>query len=121
MIRSRMLAGAAIVAMLLPAGPAALAADPPVTLRLATPEFEGAPAQPFWDTLVSEVSSRSGGTMNIELVYKAGADDPDREPITARRLVNGDVELATIPVRTWNDPTYGVVELRALAPACPAD
>jgi TRAP-type C4-dicarboxylate transport system substrate-binding protein len=106
-----MLAGATIVAVLL-TGPAALAADPPITLRLGTPEFEGAPAQPFWDTLVQEVTTRSRGSMTIELVYKAGAEEPDREPITARRLLSGDVQLATIPVRTWND--VGVTSFQAL-------
>jgi TRAP-type C4-dicarboxylate transport system substrate-binding protein len=96
----------------LPLGPAALAADPPIALRLATPEDPDRPSQPFLDTFAAEVERASGGSMSVEILYGAGGHEADKEPVAARRVLSGDVELAVIPSRAWTDA--GVTSVQAL-------
>jgi TRAP-type C4-dicarboxylate transport system substrate-binding protein len=50
--------------------------------------------------------------MTVEIIYAAGGHDADKEMITARRVQDGDVELALIPTRAWGD--IGVTSLQAL-------
>src|SRR4051812_1314793 len=91
MIRSRTLAVAALVAGLLPIGGGVRAADPPITLRLATPEDPDRPSQTFIDRFVSGVEAASGGSMSVEVLYAAGGHDADKEPVVAGRVQSGDV------------------------------
>ena len=113
MTRRRLLPGAVILAALAAIAPAAaVAADPPITLRLATPENLDRPSQPFLDRFTAEVSALSGGSMTIEIIYVAGGQVDDKEPIAARRVQSGDVELAVIPTRAWTDA--GVTSVQAL-------
>jgi hypothetical protein len=113
MIRTRLLVGAVVVAALLPMAPAsAMAADPPITLRLATSEDPDRPSQPFLDRFAAEVEGRSGGSMTVEIIYAAGGHESDKEMITAQRVQDGDVELAVIPTRAWGD--IGVTSVQAL-------
>src|SRR4051812_16608794 len=112
MKRSRVLLTAAVLAALVPTGPVAVAADPPITLRLATPEDEERPSQAFLDAFSAEVTRASAGGMTIEIVYAAGGHVEDKEPVAAQRVLSGDVELAVIPSRAWGD--VGVTSVQAL-------
>jgi TRAP-type C4-dicarboxylate transport system substrate-binding protein len=112
MKRSSVLLTAAVLAALVPTGPVAMAADPPITLRLATPEDEERPSQVFLDAFTAEVTRASGGSMTIEIVYAAGGHVENKEPIAAQRVLSGDVDLAVIPSRAWGD--VGVSSVQAL-------
>jgi TRAP-type C4-dicarboxylate transport system substrate-binding protein len=113
-IRSRLLAAAALAPLLLTSAPSlpAVAADPPITLRLATPEVHDRPSQPFLDRFAAEVAALSRGSMTVEVIYEAGGHVDDKEPIAARRVQSGDVQLAVIPTRAWADA--GVTSVQAL-------
>jgi TRAP-type C4-dicarboxylate transport system substrate-binding protein len=116
MDRSRALAGMLFAAMLFcaasPAG--AAAADQPLTLRLITPEDEGRPSEAFLQAFKAAITTDSAGSMNVEVTYHAGGDDPSpKEAIAAERVMAGEVEMGVIPVRAWND--VGVTSLQALA------
>lgn len=88
---------------------------PPVTLRLADAEAQGRSSQPWIDRFMAKVTTDSGGTITIEPIYKAGGGNVDKpgEVIVASQVIAGDVELALVPVRAWND--VGVTSLQALA------
>ena len=113
---SRTFAAAALAAALLPLAPSAatVAADPAVTIRLATPESPNRPSQTFLDTFVSAVETASAGSIAVDVIYQAGGgDDVAKESITAQRVLSGDVEMAVIPLRAWGDA--GVTAFDALA------
>jgi TRAP-type C4-dicarboxylate transport system substrate-binding protein len=61
---------------------------------------------------VEEVATRSAGSLTIEVIYNAGGQVDDKEPIAARRVLSGEVELAVIPTRAWTDA--GVTSVQAL-------
>ena len=116
MLRTRSLLAAVVAAALLPVGPgvATLAAEPIVTLRLATAEDEGRPSEPFLQAFKSEVEAASAGSMTVDILYHAGGDDPlPKDAIAARRVLSGDVDMAVIPVRAWSDA--GVTSFQAFA------
>ena len=106
---------AMLAATLLPLVPATtLAADPAITLRLATSENADRPSQVFLDTFASTVEAASAGSIVVDVILQAGGgDDVDKEGITAERVLSGDVELAVIPVRAWGDT--GVTVFDALS------
>jgi TRAP-type C4-dicarboxylate transport system substrate-binding protein len=115
MIMSRMLTTAGLAALLLAASaPPIAAADPTVTLRLATPESEDRPSEAFLQAFKNAVATASDGSMAVDITYRAGGDDFDpKELNVAHRVMSGEVELAVVPVRTWNDA--GVTSFQALS------
>jgi TRAP-type C4-dicarboxylate transport system substrate-binding protein len=64
---------------------------------------EARASQVFLDAFAAEVARASGGSMNIDILYAAGGHDPDKEEVTARRVLSGDVELGEIPARAWDE------------------
>jgi TRAP-type C4-dicarboxylate transport system substrate-binding protein len=103
--------GAAVAAAAAVPSPAADA----LTIRLATPEAQGAPSQPFLDLFASEVAKRSGGSLAIDIRYHADGGDPtdtENETKVGRQVMSGQVEMAVVPVRAWGD--LGVSSLQAL-------
>ena len=110
------MAAAVLAVTILPIAPgtASTAAEPVVALRLATPEDPDRPSESFLQTFKAEVERASSGGMTVEILYHAGGDDPSpKEAIAAERVLTGDVELAVIPVRAWND--VGVTSFQAFA------
>jgi TRAP-type C4-dicarboxylate transport system substrate-binding protein len=113
MLRSKLLAAATLAVALTPMiGSAVLAADPALTLRLATTEDPDRPSQVFLDRFAAEVAEQSDGAMTVEIIYAAGGHEADKEAVTARLVRSGDVDLAVVPTRAWND--VGVTSLQAL-------
>lgn len=118
MLRSRLLqsqllavVGTALLAGGLPA--AALAADPPVTLRMAIVDTEdqtqGANVHRFMD----EVAARSGGSVTIQPVWDAGGGPVGGyEQAVAKQLAGGQADLAMVPSRGWD--AAGITSLSAL-------
>jgi TRAP-type C4-dicarboxylate transport system substrate-binding protein len=112
MLRSKLLAVAVLAVALTAIGPAVLAADQPLTLRLATTEDPDRPSQVFLDRFAAEVAEQSDGAMTVEIIYAAGGHEADKEAVTAGLVQSGDVDLAIVPTRAWND--VGVTSLQAL-------
>jgi TRAP-type C4-dicarboxylate transport system substrate-binding protein len=84
-----------------------------ITLRVGTddgPDFVGAQQiQHFAD----EVAARSGGAITIEPVWHAdGSGQPHWDQAVAKMLFDGQLDLAMIPSRAWDD--LGVSSLTAL-------
>jgi TRAP-type C4-dicarboxylate transport system substrate-binding protein len=114
MIRARDLVVATLITAVaaVASGAAALATDPPIMLRLATPEDPDRPSQPFLDQFSAQVERASGGSLDVEIIYAAGGHEADKELVAARRVIDGDVDLAVIPSRAWTD--VGVTSVQAL-------
>jgi TRAP-type C4-dicarboxylate transport system substrate-binding protein len=111
--RSRLLITAGLAAWLLAAtAPTVAAADPAVTLRLATPEDQDRRGEAILGAFRDEVARASRGSMAVDIVWSTGGLMDDKERVTAQRVMSGDVELAAVPVRAWND--VGVTSLQAL-------
>jgi len=94
------------------ASPDPTAAAVAITLRLATAEDKNLPSQPFLDRFVAEVAKASGGSMAVEVTYKAAGEVAMSEQQVADRVIAGDVDMAVVPVRAWSD--VGVTSLQAL-------
>ena len=82
--------------------------------RLADAEDQGRSSQRWIDKFIEKVTADSGGAITIEPIYNAGGgnDDKPGELVVAGQVIAGDVELALVPVRAWNDA--GVTSLQAL-------
>ena len=87
---------------------------PAVTLHLADAEDQGRSSQPWIDAFIDKVSKDSGGTITVVPEYNAGGGNEGvpGEIVVAGQVMAGDVELALVPVRGWND--VGVTSLQAL-------
>ena len=85
-----------------------------VTLHLADAEDQGRSSQPWIDAFIAKVSKDSGGTITVVPEYNAGGGNEGvpGEIVVAGQVIAGDVELALVPVRGWND--VGVTSLQAL-------
>ena len=94
------------------ASPGSAVAAEAITLRLATPEDQNLPSQPFLDRFVADVAKASGGSMAVEVLYNAGANASDDEQQVGAQVIAGDVDMAVVPVRAWSD--VGVTSLQAL-------
>ena len=86
---------------------------PTVTLVLGTSDRVGMANDPAYRMFAGEVDRRSGGHLRIEVEHLAQGDDVLRfDQQVARRVLDGDLDLALVPARAWHD--LGVEALRAL-------
>jgi TRAP-type transport system periplasmic protein len=87
---------------------------PAVTLRFADAEDQGRNSQPWIDAFIARVAKDSGGSITIDPEYNAGGGNEGvpGEIIVAQQVLAGDVDLALVPVRAWNDA--GVTSVQAL-------
>ena len=90
----------------------------PVTLRMATPEEEGAPYTEAVKEFARQVESLSGGSLRIDIVWDGpreyfGSVPPGAEQKLAGLLRDGKkMDAALIPARAWDE--VGVTSLQAL-------
>jgi TRAP-type C4-dicarboxylate transport system substrate-binding protein len=86
---------------------------PMVTLVLGTSDRVGMANDPAFRMFVGEVDRRSEGHLRIEVEHFAQGDrDVRSDQQVARRVVDGDLDLALVPARAWDD--LGVGAMRAL-------
>jgi C4-dicarboxylate-binding protein DctP len=103
------LAGTIMLSAVIPIGSGA--AMDPVTLRFAVADDSDAPSAPYARAFVDEVATRSGGSITIDVIWDAGRTTRDGfEMGTARRLVDGDVDLALAASRAWTAVGIGALE-----------
>jgi TRAP-type C4-dicarboxylate transport system substrate-binding protein len=87
--------------------------EAPVTLRLAVADQPGRPSTPGVEAFVAAANELSGGSVTVEPIWDAGVDtELGFEQGTAKRLVDGDVELALAASRAWEP--VGIGSFRAL-------
>ena len=114
---------AAIVAMLLAAcsggseGDKAGGDAAPVTLRMVTVEDKGAPYADGVAEFARQVEDLSAGSVRIDIVWNGaveyfGAFGPGADQKVAGLVQNGELDLALIPARAWDE--LGVTSLQAL-------
>ncbi|HKG49296.1 MAG TPA: TRAP transporter substrate-binding protein DctP [Actinomycetales bacterium] len=86
-----------------------------MTLRLGTADPAGRPGSLQVEEFARQIGQRSGGRMRIEPVWSAaegGRESQGWDQRVARQVVEGRLDLASIPTRAWD--TEGVTSLRAL-------
>jgi TRAP-type C4-dicarboxylate transport system substrate-binding protein len=112
MNRTRSMAAIAAAVTLLGGGAHGVLAqgDSPVTLRFAVADAEGRPSDPYVHAFVDAVAQRSGGTVTVEPIWDAGGDAFEQG--VAHMLVDGQVELAMVAGRGWDDT--GIASMQAL-------
>ena len=114
---------AAIVAMLLAAcsggsdGDKAGGDAAPVTLRMVTVEYKGAPYADGVAEFARQVEDLSAGSVRLDIVWNGaveyfGGFGPGADQKVAGLVQNGELDLALIPARAWDE--LGVTSLQAL-------
>ena len=114
---------AAIVAILLAAcsggseGDKAGGDAAPVTLRMVTVEYKGAPYADGVAEFARQVEDLSAGSVRVDIVWNGadeyfGAFGPGADQKVAGLVQNGELDLALIPARAWDE--LGVTSLQAL-------
>lgn len=93
--------------------------DRSTVLQIGYAELQGTVGARHVETYVGLVEERSGGSLLLEPVWDAagrggpeGAVVDDWDQVAARKLIDGDLDLAVVPARAWD--TEGVTTLRAL-------
>ena len=91
----------------------------PTVLRIGVAEPQGTVGAHQVEAYVTLVEERSGGDLRLDPVFEAdgrgGSSEAvvdDWDQVVARRVVDGDLDLAVVPARAWD--TEGVETLRAL-------
>jgi TRAP-type C4-dicarboxylate transport system substrate-binding protein len=84
----------------------------PLVLSLGTDDHPGDPASAEIQEFVKQVAALSGGTIIIEPVWHAAGDVADWDQAIARLAIDGDLDLALVPSRAWDE--LGVDSLRPL-------
>lgn len=83
-------------------------------LRIGTQDDGNVPTRGQIEEFARQVGERSGGSLVIKPVFKAGGDQVRGwDQVVAQRVMTGDLEMAVIPARTWD--TEGVLSFRALS------
>jgi TRAP-type C4-dicarboxylate transport system substrate-binding protein len=112
--------GAVIVSVLLAAcsgGDKAGGDAAPVTLRMVTVEDKGAPYADGVTEFARQVEDLSAGSVRVDIVWNGaveyfGAFGPGADQKVAGLVQNGELDLALIPARAWDE--LGVTSLQAL-------
>ena len=89
----------------------------PVTLRMVTVEDKGAPYAGGVTEFARQVEDLSAGSVRIDIVWNGaveyfGAFGPGADQKVAGLVQNGELDLALIPARAWDE--LGVTSLQAL-------
>jgi TRAP-type C4-dicarboxylate transport system substrate-binding protein len=84
----------------------------PLTLRLGTVEGAWAPYAPSVEEFVRSVAEISGGSIDVEVAWEAVPWTPESELTLATMVSDGDIELALVPTRVWDE--LGVTTMQAL-------
>jgi TRAP-type C4-dicarboxylate transport system substrate-binding protein len=83
-------------------------------LRIGTQDDGNVPTRGQIEEFARQVEERSGGSLVIEPVFRAGGDQVRGwDQLVAQRVMTGDLDMAVIPARTWD--TEGVLSFRALS------
>jgi TRAP-type C4-dicarboxylate transport system substrate-binding protein len=115
---SRTTAALAVLALVItacagnPDGTKAGGTGTPIVLTIGTDDFPGRPAADQIEEFARRMQSLSQGFITLEPVWRAGDgfDDWDQEVI--RKVVKGELAMASIPARAFD--TEGVTALKAL-------
>jgi len=107
MVRFQRLASTALgvaLAMSAIAPIAAVHAQTPITLKLASPDPTGRASEEPIRFFVDEVARASGGSITIEPVFEVSSDDPALpfEQFAAKELSDGHYQLGVIASRGWD-------------------
>jgi len=83
---------------------AAVQAEAPITLRLASPDPTGRASEEPLQFFVDEVARRSGGAITIDPVFEVSSDDPALpfEQYAADQVSKGEYQLALVASRGWD-------------------
>jgi len=86
----------------------------PITITVVDSLLQGKPSNLPLNQFASEVASRSGGSIVVQvLADKEGDAIPIRlDPAVISAVKSGEVEMAVVPTRAWSDA--GVMSFRAL-------
>ncbi len=85
----------------------------PLRLTLGTPDHEGQPGADQVRAFLDEVDGLSEGRIEVDTRWEVSGDGTDDwDQVAARKVVDGELDLAFIPARAWD--VEGVDSLRAL-------
>jgi TRAP-type C4-dicarboxylate transport system substrate-binding protein len=84
----------------------------PLVLSIGTPDHEGQPGAAHVKAFVEEVTELSEGRIEVRPQWEVSGESDDWDQRAARMVMEGDLNLAVIPARTWD--TEGVDTLRPL-------
>lgn len=85
----------------------------PITVALGVADGEETPYDSALDYFVAQVDQLTHGMVQVEIVREAGGPlSRDSEQTLATMIVDGEIDLAVVPARAWDD--VGVGTFRAL-------
>jgi len=88
------------------------AGDPPLTLRLGTPDGVGTPGSTTLAEFAARVADLSSGRVTISIVFHAAGTETDFEAAIIRDVRNGTLDLGWVGTRVWD--TQGISAFQAL-------
>lgn len=85
----------------------------PLRLTVGTPDHEGQPGAVQVRAFLDEVEELTDGRIEVDTRWEVSGDGTDDwDQVAARKVVDGELDLAFIPARAWD--TEGVDSLRPL-------